>query len=85
MFGPADVAAIAHKHNPFDMMRHLMGQYRIFLRSGSVKIWDDHGQQGGYGKGKPGVPVVIFYPNEHRMIPFTHLKDGVEVLNAIRK
>jgi len=85
VFGPADVAAIAHKHNPFQIMRHLMGQYRVFLRSGSVKVWDDHGQQGGYGKGKPGVPVVIFYPDEHRMVPFTHLRDGVEMLNAIRK
>jgi len=85
VFGPADVAMIAHKHNPFQIMRHLMGQYRVFGRSGSVKVWDDYGQQGGFGKGKPGVPVIIFYPNEHRVIPFTHLKDGVEVLNAIRK
>jgi len=85
VFGPADVAAIAHKHNPFHVMRHLMGQYRIFLRSGSVKIWDDYAQQGGFGKGKPGVPVVIFYPNEHRMLSFAHLRDGVDCLNALRK
>jgi hypothetical protein len=85
VFGPSDVAAIAHKHNPFQIMRHLMGQYRVFLRSGTVKVWDDYGQQGGFGKGKPGVPVVIFYPNEHRMISFTHLRDGVDYLNAIRK
>ena len=85
VFGPCDVASVAHLHNPHSTMRHLMGQYRIMVRSGSVKVWDSHGQQGGYGKGKPGVPVVIFYPNEHRMMNFTHLRDGVEVLNALRK
>jgi len=85
VFGPCDVASIAHLHNPHTTMRHLMGQYRIMVRSGSVKIWDSYGQQGGFGKGKPGVPVVIFFPDEHRMINFTHLKDGVQVLNALRK
>ena len=85
VFGPCDVASEAHLHNPYTIMRHLMGQYRVMLRSGSVKVWDSYGQQGGFGKGKPGVPVVIFYPNEHRMMNFTHLRDGVDVLNALRK
>ena len=85
VFGPCDVASVAHLHNPHTTMRHLMGQYRVMVRSGSVKIWDSYGQQGGFGKGKPGMPVVIFYPNEHRMMNFTHLRDGVEVLNALRR
>lgn len=84
MQGPCDVAAEAHLHNPYTMMRHLMGQYRIMLRSGSYKIWDEFGQKLAGYKGKPGVPVVILFPGTHKMIPITHLDDAIDVLRGLR-
>jgi predicted transcriptional regulator len=83
--GPCDVAAEGHLHNAYIHMRHLMGQYRILLRTGSYKRWDEHGQQIAGYKGKRGCPVVIMFPDEHRMIGIPNLRDGVLVLNAIRK
>ena len=83
--GPCDVASEAHLHNTYTMMRHLMGQYRIMMRSGTYKVWDSFAQQIGGFKGKIGAPIVIYFPHEHRMIPVTHLDDGIIMLNALRK
>lgn len=82
--GPCDIAAEAHLHNPYCMERHLMGEYRYFIRSGSYKVWDEHGQKLAGYKGKPGVPVIIMYPNEHKLLGFRDLEKGIEVLNALR-
>jgi hypothetical protein len=83
-YGEADIAAGAHLHNPEVNERHLQGGYRIMLRCGSYKVWDDHGQQFGYGKGRPGVPLVILFPREHRMIAHRDLRTGIEHLKALR-
>ncbi len=85
VFGPCDVASEGHLHNPYTTMKFLMGQDRVLLRSGSCKVWDGYGQQGGFGEGIPGVPVVIFYPTEHRMLQFTHIKPAIEVLKSLRR
>jgi hypothetical protein len=82
--GPCDVAAEAHLHNPYVMERHLMGEYRIFMRSGSYKVWDEHGQKLAGYKGKPGVPVVILYPDQRKMLAFRDMDEGIEVLHALR-
>jgi transposase-like protein len=84
MQGPCDVAAEAHLHNPYCLERHLMGDYRYFIRAGSYKVWDEHGQKLAGYKGKPGVPVMIMYPNERKLIGFRELEKGIEVLNALR-
>lgn len=82
--GPCDVAASAHLHNPYFMERHLMGEFRIMLRSGSYKVWDEFGQKLGGLKGKIGVPVVIIFPNKKQMIPLM-LDEAVTVLKTLRK
>ncbi len=84
IYGPADFAALAHLHNPEIDFRHLMGQYRALLRSGSYKRWDEYGQKLGGYKGKPGVPVLILWPDEHRMEPHRDLRSGIEHLRAVR-
>lgn len=83
--GPCDVAAEAHLHNPYCMERHLMGEYRYLMRSGAYKVWDEHGQKLAGYKGKPGVPLMIMYPDEHKLVGFRDLEKGIEVLNALRK
>jgi hypothetical protein len=84
MQGPCDVAASAHLHNPYFMERHLMGEFRIMLRSGSYKIWDEFGQKLAGYKGKAGVPVIIIFPDSKRMIPLM-LEEAIPVLAALRK
>ena len=83
--GPCDVAAEAHLHDPFVYDGHVMGEYRVLLRSGSYKLFDEYGQKLAGYKGKWGVPVIIMFPNEKRIIPFRDLDDGIRVLNSLRK
>ncbi len=85
MFGTADFAALAHHHNPHVDFYHLQGAYRALIRSGSVKKWDEYAQQHGFGKGKAGVPVLILWPDEHRMEAHWDLRPGIEHLRAVRK
>jgi hypothetical protein len=82
--GPCDVAAEAHLHNPYTLKRHLMGSYRVMLRSGSYKVWDEYCQQLGGYKGKPGVPVVIIYPDRHEMHDILELERAADYITTLR-
>ncbi len=82
--GPCDVACSAHLHNPYYMDRHLMGEYRIMARSGSYKIWDEFGQKLAGYKGKPGIPVIILFPDKKKMIPLM-LDEAIDVLEVLRR
>ena len=83
--GPCDVAAEAHLHNGYVMKRHMMGEYRVMLRSGTYKIWDEYGQKLAGYKGKPSVPVVIMFPDRHTMLEELFLDDAIEILKGLRK
>ena len=85
MQGPCDVAAEAHLHNGYTLKRHLMGEYRVMLRSGTYKVWDELGQKLAGYKGKPAVPVIIMFPNRHTMLDELFLDDAIEILKALRK
>lgn len=83
-FGPADVIAIAHKHFPDMQVLEQMEQQVIYIRSGSYKIYDEFGQKIGGYKGKVGVPVVVIFPNEKKLVPFRNLEDGISYLKSVR-
>ena len=83
--GPCDVAAEAHWHDGYYMDRHLMGDYRILLRSGSFKVWDEFGQKIAGYKGRPMMPGVIMWPDEKDMQPVRRLPRLVEILRGLRK
>lgn len=82
--GPCDVAAEAHFHNPYIMTREIAGEMRVLARSGSYKVWDDYGQQLAGYKGTPGVPVIIIWPDQHKVLALPDLREGIEVLNYYR-
>lgn len=82
--GPCDVAAEAHFHNPYVMTREIAGKMRVLARSGSYKVWDDYGQQLAGYKGTPGVPVIIIWPDQHKVLALPDLREGIEVLNYYR-
>jgi hypothetical protein len=82
--GPCDVAAEAHLHNAYIMDRHIMGEFRILMRSGSYKVWDEYGQQLAGYKGKIDVPMVVMFPDKHKLVPFRDLDTGIEYLQAVR-
>ncbi len=82
--GPCDVAAEAHLHNGYVMKRYMMGEYRIMLRCGTYKIWDEFGQKLAGYKGEPAVPVVIMFPDRHTLIGELFLDDAIEILRGLR-
>jgi len=85
IYGEADIAAAAHTHSPETSQRHIMGKDRVMVRAGSYKVWDDFGQRIAVGKGRPGVPVVILYPDQHKMVEHLDLETGIQHLSALRE
>lgn len=83
--GPADVAAEAHLHNPYVMTRRIGEKETILIRTGSYKVFDDYAQQLGGFKGIIGVPVVILWPDRHKLLAIPDLETGAQILTDIRE
>ena len=84
-FGVVDTVCFAHKHY-YDMQQlKRMGQDMIYARSGAYKVYDEFGQKLAGYEGIYGVPVIIYMPDTHEMIPMRSLKLAVEVLDGLRK
>lgn len=83
--GPCDVAAEAHWHDGYIMDRHLMGEYRVLMRSGTFKIWDEFGQKIGGYKGQVIMPTVIMWPDKREMLPVKSLDLAAKILTSFRK
>jgi hypothetical protein len=84
-FGPCDTVAIAHKHFCEVHDSHKMKQDTVYLRSGAYKRYDEFGQQLAGYEGMYGVPIVIYWPDKHLMLPFRDFQTGLEMLRAVRK
>lgn len=67
---PADVEVLGHRHYNDMQKRPMPGRDAIFLRSGSYQQWDDHGQFVGGYRGSWGIPLVVLFPDQKRIIPF---------------
>lgn len=83
--GPADVAAEAHLHNPYVMTRQIGEKETILIRTGSYKVLDDYAQQLGGFKGIIGVPVVILWPDRHKLLALPDLETGAQIFTDIRE
>lgn len=82
--GSVDVAALGHKHFPDMQMLDRMGQKVVYLRSGSLKKYDEFGQKLAGYEGKKSIPVIILFPDQHKIIPFQELGDAITHLKALR-
>lgn len=64
-----DVICLAHLHyNDLHVTPRKGGQC-VYLRSGTAKTHDLYARDNGYTP-EYGMPVVVFYPGEKRMVPF---------------
>lgn len=81
----ADVVALAHIHEPDFHHTTRKGLPVIYVRSGTYKVHDDWAEGIGYLP-QYGVPVVVFFPGQRKMIPFPpHLfDDAVRYLSFAR-
>lgn len=64
-----DVICLAHLHFNDLHVPPRKGSQCVYLRSGSAKTHDDYARDKGF-KPEYGMPVVVFYPDEKRLIPF---------------
>jgi hypothetical protein len=54
--------------------------------TGTYKEDDKWARQEGFGaRGRIGVPTVIFFPHERKMIPFKYIEDAAMMLEALNK
>lgn len=79
----ADVVTMGHLHQPDLHTTTQKGRDVHYVQSGTYKIRDAWSESKGY-KPAYGVPVVVFYPNERRIIPFSDFHAGLEYLRAVR-
>ena len=84
---PFDFIALGHRHFNDLQVRSVSGQQRVWLRSGSYKVWDRYAQSLGGYVGEPGVPVLILYPQTRKMLAFWggHLTEALEYLRWLRE
>ena len=82
--GGADVVSLAHKHYVDLHARQSGGRKTLFIRCGTYKVWDDYGQAIGGYKGEIGVPIVIFWPDQRKVLGFDNFEDGLAHLRMLR-
>jgi hypothetical protein len=82
--GIADVFAVAHLHYPDLHQTNRHGRDVTYVRSGSYKKYDEYGQKLNGYSGKEGVPLLVYLPDRHEVIPFKNLQRGLEYLSIIR-
>lgn len=79
--GGYDIVSIAHLHYPDIQHKSFMKRSDVvFVRSGGYKIWDEFGQKLDQLKGTYGIPMVILYPKEKRIVPFKDFDMGIKFL-----
>ena len=82
--GGADVVSLAHKHFVDFHAKQTGGRKTIYIRCGTYKVLDDYGQAIGDFKGEIGVPMVVFWPDQHKVLGFDQLEDGLAHLRMLR-
>lgn len=80
-----DVVALAHLHEPMMQQPIRNGENVTYLRGGTYKLHDEWAASKMF-RGYYGVPLVLLYPDERKIIPIPaeHFTDGVRLLQAER-
>jgi hypothetical protein len=81
----ADVACLAHLHEPYMQTQYSKGRVVTMFRTGTYKLHDSWAESGGY-RPSYGVPLVVLYSDEHKVVPFhgAHFREGVTHLRTAR-
>lgn len=82
-FENADVAVLAHTHEPLLEQVQKKGRRVTWIRTGSWKVHDPYAEKAGF-KPEPGVGFVILYGKERRIDAALDLEDGIERLRFAR-
>jgi hypothetical protein len=82
----ADAVIFAHLHHNVSHIEPRSNGDVIYMRSGSYFHWDEFGMKIGHYKGQRGIPLLVLYPDQHRIVPFygPHMLEGLRFLEAER-
>lgn len=82
----ADVVVLGHRH--YNDLQQITKPLKTtaWLRAGSYQKWDEFGQSAGHYKGAWGIPLVILYPDERKVVPIygENFHTGLEILQDVR-
>jgi len=82
----ADIGAVAHMHHSAYEKYYKAGRERLAMRPGTYRTENNLFELArGWGRSQPGGACVILYPDQHKMIPFDNLEEGIEYLNYLNK
>ena len=79
----ADVIALAHLHEANIAHQYQRGRDVVWLRSGTYKSHDEYALSKGY-KSTYGVPIVVLFPGERKLVSFLDFDEGVRYFTALR-
>lgn len=80
----ADVVTVGHLHQPDLHTSTQKGRSVHYVQSGTYKhLHDGYSEKLGF-KPAYGVPVLVFYPDERRIIPFSDFHAGLDYLRYVR-
>ena len=81
----ADVVALAHTHEPHLEQVMRKGELVTYVRSGTYKVRDEWAENMGWRSGY-GVPVVVMFPDERRIVAFhgSQFRQAVDYLRMVR-
>lgn len=79
-----DVGVVCHHHEAHVETFERHGQTRWALRPGSYQITSTYSRRFGFNPTYPTCPVAIFWPDEHRVVCFKDLREGITHLRAAR-
>lgn len=89
---PADVCAGGHDHEPglehyyhYNLAREAgynFGGETILIKAGTYQD-SDYGWRYFHGTAPPQNYTIVFYPDQHKMLPFTNPRDAVMFMRAI--
>lgn len=80
----ADCAILGHTHQASMEQFYMGGKERLAIVGGTYKLDDQWSKRRGIeDRPERGGLGVLFYPKEHKMIPFLKIEDGVEYLDTL--
>jgi hypothetical protein len=79
-----DIGVVGHDHvfGIEEFWRH--SEKKIGIRPGTYQVTTAYGEEGGYNESTQSSCMVVLYPNEHRMVSFSNIHDGIVYLKAVR-
>jgi hypothetical protein len=80
-----DLVVMGHHHDPAITYWQWYGKMRVAIKTGSAKRNDEFAHKVGFPEGGFMAPVVIFWPDQRKMLAFPDYREGADYLRYLRE